>query len=98
MFIDDFIDGLMTVMEKGEHHNVYHIGTMEEVTIESLAKMVGDYFGRRVAVVPGEPAPGGTERRCPDIHKLASLGYVPKWPLRDGLTVTARWYDENVRS
>ena len=95
VYIDDFIDGLMIAIEKGEHLGIYHIGSMEEVTIESLARMVGEYFGRRVAVMPSEPALGGTSRRCPDIHRLAALGYLPQWTLQQGLRVTAKWYDQS---
>ncbi len=95
VYIDDFIDGLMLAIEKGEHLGIYHIGSMEEVTMEVLARMVGEYFGRRVAVMPSEPALGGTSRRCPDIHRLAAFGYFPKWTLQQGLQLTARWYDDN---
>lgn len=95
VFIDDFIDGLMLVLAKGEHLGIYHIGTMEEVTIEVLARMVGEYFGRKVAVLPSEPALGGCTRRCPDLHKIAALGYLPKRTLREGLDITASWYDMN---
>jgi nucleoside-diphosphate-sugar epimerase len=95
IYIEDFTDGLMLVLEKGEHLGIYHIGNTEEVTIESLARMVAEYFGRRIAVMPSEGALGGTPRRCPDIHKIARLGHVPKWSLRDGLGVTAKWYDEH---
>jgi nucleoside-diphosphate-sugar epimerase len=95
VYIDDFIDGLMLVLEKGEHLGLYHIGNTEEVTIESLARLVAEYFERRIAVMPSEGALGGTPRRCPDIHKIARLGYLPKWPLRDGLRITAKWYDEH---
>lgn len=95
VFIDDFIDAMALLLEKGEHLGIYHIGSMEEVTIEVLARKVGEYFERRVAVMPSEPALGGTFRRCPDIHKIAALGYFPKWSLHDGLRVTAKWYDEN---
>lgn len=98
VFIEDFMDGLMLVLSKGEHRGIYHIGTLEEVTIEALASMVGEYFGRRVAVVPGEAAPGGTLRRCPDIHRLTALGYSPRWTLRDALPVTARWYNDNAET
>ncbi len=95
VFIDDFIDGLMLVLKNGEHLGIYHIGTMEEVTIEVLARMVGDYFGRKIAVLPSEPALGGSMRRCPDLHKISALGYLPKHSLREGLSVTAAWYDKN---
>ena len=43
-----------------------------------------------------KPAPaGGTERRCPDIGKLAKLGYAPKVPLAQGLGPTVDWYWAN---
>lgn len=96
IFIEDFTDGLNLVIEKGEHLGLYHIGTMQEVTIESLAQMVGDYFGVRIAVMPSEPALGGPQRRCPNIHKLSALGFLPRYTLRQGLDITARWYDEHA--
>jgi nucleoside-diphosphate-sugar epimerase len=96
VFIDDFIAGLGLVLERGEHLGIYHIGTMEEVTIAALARLVGDYFGRQVEVVPGQPARGGTPRRCPDITRLAALGYVSHYPLRRGLPIAIRWYEENA--
>ena len=95
VFIDDFIDGLMTVMKRGEHLGIYNIGTQEEITIAELARMTGEYFGKRVEVVPSPPALGGTLRRCPDTSKLAALGYSPRVRLKDGLAVTAEWYNEH---
>jgi len=94
-FIDDFIDGLMLVLEKGEHMNIYHIGTMEEIPIEKVAEEVGKYFSKKAEIAPQKPAEGGTLRRCPDIAKLKKLGYKPKIPFKEGLRVTAEWYDKN---
>ncbi len=96
VFIDDFTDGFMTVLERGEHLGIYNIGTMEEIPIERLAHLVADYYGRRIEVVPGELARGSTARRCPDITKLRMLGYQPRYSLRDGLVIIAQWYDENT--
>ncbi|MBW2977063.1 SDR family NAD(P)-dependent oxidoreductase [Candidatus Woesearchaeota archaeon] len=95
-FIEDFIDGLMLVLEKGEPMNIYHIGTMEENSIENVAIEVGKYFGKEVEIDPGEEAKGGTKRRCPDITKLIKLGYNPKFTFKEGLKITAKWYDENA--
>ena len=95
VFIDDFTDGLMLTIEKGEHLGIYHIGSMEEVTIEALAGMVGEYFHRDVAVIPSGPAVGAPLRRCPDIHRLAALGFHLKYTLRQGLQIAAKWYDDN---
>jgi nucleoside-diphosphate-sugar epimerase len=90
--IDDFTDGLVRVIEKGQHLNVYHIGNPEEVTVAELARLIFKEFGREPAFVH-EPAPAGeTRRRCPDIGKLRALGFAPKLPLAEGLPAVVEWY------
>jgi len=96
IFVDDFIDGLSLVIDKGEHLGIYHIGTTEEIAISDAAIEVGRYFNREIEVVPGPPAPGGTPRRCPDISKLTALGYSSKVPFKQGVPLIAKWYDENA--
>jgi len=96
VFIEDFIDGVLLVAERGENLSIYNIGTMEEISIKALAGLIGEYFGREIKILPGEPAKGGTLRRCPDMKKLVALGYEPRYSLRDGLPVVAKWYDENA--
>src|SRR6266852_6522600 len=39
-YIDDLVDGVMIVQEKGAHLGIYHIGTQEEVTVADLARRV----------------------------------------------------------
>ena len=95
-FIDDLIAGVMLMREKGEHLEIYHVGSTEEVTIAELARRIAVVAGREIDLIPGKPAPGGTTRRCPDISKLARLGYKPRVPLNDGLMPTLAWYRHNV--
>ena len=95
IFIDDFADGFMHLVEKGSHLEIYNIGTMEEITIEQLAVKMGAYWGKGISVVPGQLAHGGTPRRCPDIGKLKSLGFEARTPLDEGLRRTVRWYADN---
>jgi nucleoside-diphosphate-sugar epimerase len=95
-FIDDLVAGVMIMREKGEHLCIYHIGTTEEVSIADLAHRIADLADSEIALIPGKPAPGGTLRRCPDISKLAKLGYKPRVPLNDGLEPTVDWYWHNA--
>lgn len=95
-YITDFTAGLMRLVDRGEHLNIYHIGSQEEVTIADLAGRVAAYFGRDVELVPGVAPAGATARRCPDIAKMKALGFVPCVSLAEGLVATARWYDENA--
>ncbi|MBI1371749.1 MAG: SDR family NAD(P)-dependent oxidoreductase [Phycisphaera sp.] len=96
VYIDDFTDGLYRVIDRGEHMNIYHIGTMDEVTIVDVAHEVAACFDRKVRIVPGDPVHGETPRRCPDITKLRGLGYEPHVSLADGIARTAEWYIANA--
>ncbi len=94
--IDDFTDGLVTVIDKGAHGAIYHIGTMEEVRIADLAASVVAAFGRTADIQPGPEPAGATPRRCPDIARLAALGFAPRIPLNDGLPDVVAWYRDNA--
>ena len=96
VYIDDFISGLMYVIDKGRHLDCYHIGTSEEVTVGALAKKILDYFGLDAYISTGAAPDGETKRRCPDITKIQRLGYSPSISLEDGLVNTIQWYVENA--
>lgn len=98
VFVEDFVEGLSAVMERGDHLGIYHIGSEEEVVIADLAGLVGEYFGRSITVIAGPPAEGGPLRRCPDISRIRALGYEPHYPLRRGLALTLPWYRANAGS
>lgn len=90
--VDDFTEGLMCVIERGAHMNIYHIGNPEEVTVREVAQKVCAYFGREASIEPGPAAAGATARRCPDIGKLRALGFAPRITLDAGLPSLAQWY------
>ena len=83
--------------DKGEHLGIYHVGTGEEVTIAELARRIAACAQREIELIPGRLQAGGTVRRCPDISKLAQLGYKPRVPLSDGLRPTLDWYWSNAQ-
>jgi nucleoside-diphosphate-sugar epimerase len=90
--VDDLVQGVMVMREKGEHLNIYHIGTTEEISIADLARRMAAVAGREIALVPSAVLKGSTPRRCPDISKLAALGYSPRVALDGGLPPTLKWY------
>jgi nucleoside-diphosphate-sugar epimerase len=90
--VDDLVRGVMVMREQGEHLNIYHIGTTEEISIADLARRTAAIAGREIALVPSAVLAGSTPRRCPDISKLAALGYSPRVTLDDGLPPTLKWY------
>jgi nucleoside-diphosphate-sugar epimerase len=94
--IDDFTDGLVQVIDKGEHLEIYHIGNPEEVTVADLARRVLASMGRETKLISGEEPRGATPRRSPDITKLRGLGFEPKLSLDAGLSSLVDWYVANA--
>jgi nucleoside-diphosphate-sugar epimerase len=93
-YIDDCVDGLMCVYEHGSNREVYHLGNpYEEYAISDLAHGVAEWFGHPIEVIPGELPKGSPTRRLPSIEKLGALGYRPNVDLREGLSRTLPWYD-----
>jgi len=95
--VDDLVSGVLVMREKGEHLGIYHIGTMEEVSIGDLARRMAGIVGREIVLSPSPALEGSTARRCPDVSKLAALGYRPRVTLEEGLPPTLRWYLEHER-
>jgi UDP-glucose 4-epimerase len=91
-YVDDIVDGVLTMYENGGHREIFHIGNDEEVSIRDLAVRVAKAVGIEVEICPTEEAEGGTPRRCPDIGKMRGLGYQPAVDLDEGLKRTAAWY------
>jgi dTDP-glucose 4,6-dehydratase/UDP-glucose 4-epimerase len=91
-YIDDFIAGLLLVMEKGEHLGTYNLGTSDEISIHDLVMKISSIMNLEITVAPGPPAPGATTRRCPDISKARALGYCPNVSFEQGLAQTVDWY------
>jgi nucleoside-diphosphate-sugar epimerase len=90
--VDDLVQGVLVMCDKGEHLGIYHIGTAEEVSVADLARRMAAIAGREIALRPSAALAGSTPRRCPDISKLSALGYRPRVPLADGLPPTLQWY------
>jgi nucleoside-diphosphate-sugar epimerase len=95
-FINDFVNGLAVMQAHGEHVNVYHIGTEDEVSIRDLVGRIAGLLGRDVEIRPGALQPGSAARRCPSIAKIAGLGYRPQVSLDEGLATTCAWYFDNA--
>jgi len=93
--IDDMIDGLMLVVERGAHLNIYHVGNPEELSIADVARQVVACFGREARLITSELPQGSTNRRCPDIGKLKALGFEPKIPFAQGVKPVVDWYREH---
>ena len=89
--VEDAVDGIMTVWERGEWGQTYNVGGQGETRVLDLARMVIRLTGTasEIEFVPFHVAFDAnfeeTNRRVPCIDRLAELGYEPKYTLEDTL-------------
>ena len=95
LFIDDMVRGILTLLERGEHRSIYHIGNAGETTIRELVEAMARELDLAPRIISGALQPGSVKRRCPDITKIRRLGYEPVVTLREGLKRTLPWYQAN---
>ena len=90
-YVDDCVEGLVRLMAS-DHREPINLGTEELVTVNQLAKMVGDVAGKSIRLRYDLTKPQGVRGRNSDnteLHRV--LGWEPKIPLRDGLAKTYPW-------
>lgn len=90
--ISDGARGAFLAGTAGAPGQIYHVGTQKETSVLELVEAIATILDITVRPVSGPLRPGGTSRRCPDIAKLAALGYQPSVELTEGLVPTVRWY------
>jgi dTDP-glucose 4,6-dehydratase/UDP-glucose 4-epimerase len=96
LFIEDMISGIVTLINHGQHLNIYHIGNPLETMVRDLVGEIAQQLDVDPVIVPGPLQPGSVKRRCPDISKIRRLGYVPEINLREGLKRTLPWYSSHA--
>ncbi len=91
-YVDDEIEGLMRLFERGSHDPT-NIGNPAEFTVHQLADMVAELVGSNTEVI-FKPLPTDDPKvRCPDISKAAvELGWEPQVTLEEGLKRTIEFF------
>jgi len=96
LYIDECLEGTLRLM-RSDWTGPVNIGSDEMVTINQLADMIMDIAGKKLTVrhVPG---PQGVRGRNSDNRLIyEKLGWKPTQPLREGLQITYRWIEEQVK-
>lgn len=97
-YVDDFIDGMLSALEREEAvGQVFNIGDPKQTTsilglAEHIVRLTGDHarVEFRKATMPD------VQVRVPSIHKARQmLGYEPVIGLEEGLSRTIAWYREH---
>jgi nucleoside-diphosphate-sugar epimerase len=98
LYIDDCIDATR-LLAASDCAAPVNIGSPELVSIDQLVDLVSSIAGVELARTYDGAAPQGVRGRSSD-NSMAErvLGWQPSTPLADGLAITYRWIEEQVRA
>ena len=97
MYVDDCVEGLIRIMAS-DCHDALNLGTDELVTINGLVDLVSGIAGKRLKKVHNLTGPQGVRGRNSDNSLLRSvLGWEPSIRLEQGLAITYKWIESEVR-
>ena len=96
LYVDECIEGTFRLM-RSNFSGPVNIGSEEMVSINQLVSMIMDIAGKRLNPkhIPGPLGVRGRNSHNELIEKV--LGWKPTRPLREGLEITYRWIEAQVR-
>ncbi len=92
MYVDDFADAAIFLMEHYSDDLPINVGSGEELTILELAKLVARIVGWNGRFVLDTSKPDGMPRKCLDSTRLKALGWQQRIALADGICRTYEWF------
>ena len=94
-YVDDLVDGIVRLM-RSDLDVPANIGSPEYVSVRQLVETVIELSGKQIEVryVPG---PVGVQSRNFSNARIYALGWKARTSLHDGIAVTYRWIEQQVR-
>ena len=96
-FVEDTIDALILLTEKGVSGQAYNIGSGEQKDQKGVVREILKWFPD--ALPDLQPAKPYSRKEIPyqvlDSSKISKLGWKPKTSFEDGIRQTVYWWQEN---
>lgn len=95
IYVDDLVEAVYILMQSDLQEPV-NIGTEEYISVKELVDLVCEVAGKKVKIkwVSG---PVGVQSRNFSHKKIRSLGWRPKFTIKEGLSITYKWIEEQVK-
>jgi nucleoside-diphosphate-sugar epimerase len=96
LHVEDVARAVVAVLDSSPEGAV-NIGSGELISqrqvVETIARLIGRPELLRLGAIP--TSPNDPERLVPDVARLRSTGFTPKYTLDDGLELTIEWWRNN---
>ncbi|MEM7315147.1 MAG: GDP-L-fucose synthase [Planctomycetota bacterium] len=96
LHVDDLADACLFLLENYSDPTTINVGTGDDLTIKSLAELVGQVVNPDAELVFDTDKPDGTPRKMLDVSRLHNLGWKHSISLEEGVRATYQWFCENA--
>ena len=95
LHVDDLAEAVLLIMNIQTEDYLYNIGSGNEISIDSLAKLIKEKIGFTGKINYDSSYPDGTPRKLLDSNKINKLGWKPKISLENGIEITYKEFLKN---
>ncbi len=97
MYVDDCVEGLLRLMAS-DYRDPLNLGTDRLISINELVDLISEIASKRLTKQHDLSKPQGVRGRNSDNNRLRqTLGWEPSVSLEEGLNVTYRWIENELR-
>lgn len=87
LYADDLANALVYLMLNYNQKEFVNVGYGTDITIEELARMIGEIVGFHGKIVFDATKPNGTPKKLMDSGRLFATGWQPQTPLKQGISL-----------
>ena len=88
LYVDDFVQGVLFLMEKHRSAELINLGVAEDITIKDLASTIAKISGFKGKIIFDTTKADGAMRKLLDSSRVKKLGWKPKVGLEEGIRKT----------
>ncbi len=92
LYVDDFVDACVFLMERYADENQIHVGCGTDVSIRELAEIIAEVVGFKGKITQDTTKPDGTMQKLIDNSRITQMGWKAKVGLKEGIQKTYQWY------
>lgn len=97
--VEDCIDAMLTIVERStERVNTYNLGNLDTIGLPESIPIIAEHMGLNPRIVWSENEVGwigDSKYNHLDVSKLLSLGWKPKYTIKETILRTLDWLDDN---
>ena len=96
LYVDDLAEACIFAADNYSNAELINVGSGEDISIKELVKLLVEIIEYKGEISWDNTKPNGTPKRPLDYSKIQSLGWQPKYSLREGLKKSYEWYRNNI--